>query len=144
MNIRSILARKGHEVVTSSPDETVLEATRTLVGRDIGAVVVVDGDRILGILSERDVLRLTARSPEALATVSVGEVMTSDPVTARPGDGINHVMNLMTNHRIRHLPVVDDGRLRGIVSIGDVVNALRTEVESENRHLRDYIQGVTA
>lgn len=141
MKIRDILQRKGSEVVTSTPDQSVLEAMRTLVEHNIGSVVVMRGNEILGILTERDVLRLGSRDPELLASSRVGEVMTTDLVVAVADDDIQYVMGVMTESRIRHLPVVVDGRLSGIVSIGDLVNACRREAEVENRYLRDYIQG---
>jgi len=142
MNVRSILATKGHEVVTTSPERSVLDAARTLVEHDIGALVVTEAGVLLGILSERDVLRLTARSPGALASVRVEDAMTKDVVVAEEADTVELAMDLMTRHRVRHLPIVREGRLRGIVSIGDVVNAVRTQAEVENQQLRDYIGGV--
>jgi CBS domain-containing protein len=144
MNIRSILDRKGYDVVTALPGQTLLQVLRTLVERNIGAVVVTDGDDIRGILSERDILRLAAVDPSAFADLPAAEVMTTEVVIGLPDDGLDYVMDVMTRNRIRHLPIVEDGRLRGIVSIGDVVNACRSQVEAENRYLHDYIQGVTA
>ena len=141
MKIRDILGSKGREVVTVSPEETVLDAVCTLVGHRIGAVVVVQEEEILGILSERDVLRLTARSPDQLRTTPVRELMTTELVVGVEDDSLDYVMGIMTRNRVRHLPVVEERRLVGIVSIGDVVNAMRREVEGENRHLKDYIQG---
>lgn len=142
MKIREILRSKGHDVVTVTPDQTVLAAMRTLVKRNIGSVVVVEGEEIRGILTERDVLRLGAEKPELLTRKRVGEVMTTNLVIGVPDDDIEYVMEIMTRNRIRHLPVVEDGRLRGILSIGDVVNALRTSVEAENRYLHEYIHGM--
>lgn len=140
MRICDILRRKGLEVVTIAPDRTVLEAVQILVEHNIGAVVVVDGPSPIGILSERDVLRLTARAA-ALSTLLVREAMTTDLVTGNVGDKLHHVMNLMTQHRIRHLPIMDGPSLDGIVSIGDLVNELRRDAESENQHLKEYISG---
>jgi CBS domain-containing protein len=142
MTIRDILARKGTDVVTISPDETILEAMRRLVQHGIGSVVVTEGDAIVGILTERDALQLCAQDPRSLASRQVREAMTPDPVVALPEDSIEFVMEIMTRNRIRHLPVMDGGSLGGLLSIGDVVNALRTSIEAENRHLRDYIGGV--
>ena len=142
MKIRDILRTKGHEVVTASPDQTVLAAMKTLVQHNIGAVVVTDGDEIAGILTERDVLRLGAKDPAALGTKKVGEVMTKDLVIGVLDDDLEYVMGVMSRNRIRHLPVLEDERLAGILSIGDVVNACRKNAESENRYLKDYIQGL--
>ena len=115
---------------------------RKLVQHGIGSVVVTEGDTVVGILTERDVLRLGAQDPRALYSRTVREAMTPDPVVALPEDSIEFVMEIMTRNRIRHLPVMDGGTLGGLLSIGDVVNALRTSIEAENRHLRDYIGGV--
>ncbi len=141
MKIGDILRHKGHEVVTVSEGRTVLEAVGVLVEHNIGAVVVTGPGRPTGIFTERDVLRLTARSPGSLASISVGSVMTKDPITATPDDELSHTMDVMTERKIRHLPVVDEGELVGIVSIGDLLNACRFVAEEENTHLRQYIQG---
>ena len=140
MRICDILRRKGLEVVTIAPDRTVLEAVQILVEHNIGAVVVVDGSGPIGILSERDVLRLTARAA-ALPTLPVREAMTTDLVTGNVSDELRHVMDVMTQHRIRHLPIMDGSSLDGIVSIGDLVNELRRDAETENQHLKEYIAG---
>lgn len=142
MTIRDILQSKGASVVTVAPDRTVLEAMRVLMRHRIGAVVVTDAEEVRGILTERDVLRVGAADPVALTTTRVSEAMTSDLVVGVPEDELDYVMGIMTRNRIRHLPIVTDGRLSGIVSIGDVVNACRSSVEAENRYLRDYILGV--
>ena len=142
MKIRDVLAHKGHEVVTIEPHRTVLEAVRTLVEHNIGSVVVTDGGRPAGILTERDVLRLTAGSAGALDDTTVADAMTRELITSRPDDEVHEIMAVMTERRIRHLPVVEEERLAGIVSIGDLVNACLRMTEEENQHLRAYIQGV--
>lgn len=142
MKIREILGRKGRHVVTIGPDESVLAAARSLVGHDIGGLVVTDGGHPEGIITERDILRLTAREPARLAGTAVGEVMTTDLVVADLDDELEEAMTVMTDRRVRHLPVLDDQALAGIVSIGDLVNACLARVEDENQHLRRYIQGV--
>ena len=141
MRIRDILDVKGGQVVTTSPDGTVLEAMEVLNEHNIGAVVVIEGESILGILSERDVLHLGARGPNRLSEASVGETMTRDVIVGLPDDAVHDAMGVMTKNRIRHLPIVSDGKLVGIVSIGDLVNASWMAAEDENRHLKDYIQG---
>ncbi|MEJ2502418.1 MAG: CBS domain-containing protein [Gemmatimonadota bacterium] len=143
MRIRDILRIKGTEVITVAPDQAVLAAVEILSEHRIGALVVQSGDDpVEGIISERDVLNLVAGDPGAVAVTPVRDVMTRDVIVGVPSDDLDYVMNTMTNNRIRHLPIMEDGRLHGILSIGDVVNALRRSVESENRHLRDYIHGV--
>ena len=141
MKIREILSRKGTDVVTIEEERTVLEAVRRLVEHDIGGLVVTEGERPVGIITERDVLRLTADSPGVLDSIRVGAAMTRDVVTTDPDADLHEMMGVMTNRRIRHLPVVVDGRLAGIVSIGDLLNAAREVAEQENTHLRQYIHG---
>lgn len=141
MTIEEILKKKGRDVVTVGADETVLEAVGRLVEHGIGSLVVTEDGAPVGIVTERDVLRLAARGPERLATTRVADAMTREMITTEPGAGVKAIMDVMTEERIRHLPVLDAGRLVGIVSIGDVVNACRASVENENRHLRRYIQG---
>lgn len=143
MTIRDILQNKGSDVVTVTPGRTVLEAMRLLMRHRIGALVVMAGEEIRGIVTERDVLRIGAEDPAALATTLVEGAMTADLVVGLAEDDLDYVMGVMTRNRIRHLPIVHDGRLAGIVSIGDVVNACRSSVEAENRYLRDYILGVS-
>ncbi len=142
MRISDILHTKGSEVISVAPNQTVLTAVRILSEHRIGALVVRTGDEVLGILTERDVLDLAAGDPRRVESTRVEDVMTSDVLVAVPEDDLEYVMNIMTENRVRHLPIVVDGRLEGIVSIGDVVNAVRRGMEAENRHLKDYIHGV--
>jgi CBS domain-containing protein len=141
MKLEHILGVKGRDVVTISESQTVLEAVRLLVDRNIGGLVVTEGHRPTGILTERDILRLTARAPGELGTMRVGAVMTREVITARPQDELSEMMDVMTENRIRHLPIMDGDRLAGIISIGDLLNACRVSAESENSQLREYIQG---
>lgn len=142
MKIEEILRSKGSEVVTITEAESVLDAVRLLVDRNIGGLVVMEGLRPTGIITERDVLRLTARAQGQLGSMTVGSVMTREVITASPQDSLTTMMDVMTENRIRHLPVIDADRLVGIISIGDLVNACRASAEAENTHLRQYIQGV--
>lgn len=141
MKIEEILGDKGRDVVTISGSRTVLDAVRVLVDRNIGALVVVDGERPTGILTERDVLRLTARVPGELGLIRVSSAMTREMITASPGDELGTLMDVMTERRVRHLPVMDGDELAGIISIGDLVNACRLSAEAENEQLRQYIRG---
>lgn len=124
MNVKHILATKGSSVITVSPRQTVAEALDLLVANNIGAVVVVEAEKLVGILSERDIIRRAAHTRTVFA-LPVAKVMTKDPITGLPQDDIRSVANTMTQKRFRHLPIVDDGKLVGIVSIGDVVKAQR-------------------
>ena len=141
MRIREVLDRKGGSVVTIEPDRTVHDAMRILVENNIGSVIVTRDGNTVGILTERDVLRLGAANPESLATTLVGEAMTRELVVGVADDLVEYAASVMTSNRIRHLPIMDGERLTGVLSIGDVVNALKQEKEVENRYLRDYIQG---
>lgn len=142
MRIRDILRTKGHDVITVGPDQSVLAAVQILSEHRIGALVVRSGEEVVGIISERDVLNLVARDPSALAATRVTDVMTTNVIVGVAEDEVDYVMSIMTNNRIRHLPIMNESALIGLVSIGDVVNALRRSVEAENRHLKDYIHGV--
>ncbi|MBT8477867.1 MAG: CBS domain-containing protein [Gemmatimonadetes bacterium] len=141
MRIRQILDMKGSSVVTVQPERTVHEAMRVLVEHNIGAVIVTKDGSTVGILTERDVLRLGATDPGSLATTRVAEAMTAELVVGVAEDLVEYAAGVMTASRIRHLPIMDREDLVGVVSIGDVVNALKQEKEVENRYLREYIQG---
>jgi CBS domain-containing protein len=141
MKMGEILRNKGHDVVTITESHSVLDAAKLLVDHNIGGLVVTEGERPTGILTERDILRLTARSPGELGSIQVGTVMTRELITASPEDRLADMMGVMTQNKIRHLPVMEEGRLTGIISIGDLVNACRAVAEEENSHLRQYIQG---
>lgn len=141
MYVQSILAGKGDDVATIGPDATVREAVALLNERRVGALVVsTDGHRIDGILSERDVVRSLAADASAVLDQSVADLMTRQVTTCAPKDTIEQLMWLMTDQRIRHVPVVDEtGGLAGIVSIGDVVKHRLGQLETENQALYDYI-----
>lgn len=140
MTVRSILDSKGRDVFTISPQETLGEAARLLAARSIGAIVVSDGaGGVAGILSERDIVRAFARGGMAVAEGLVGDHMTAKVVTCVESISVDEVMRVMTTHRFRHLPVVEGGRIVGVVSIGDVVKRRLADIENEHQALRDYI-----
>lgn len=153
MLVRDILQRKGTEVVTIESGRTVHDAIGVLNEHGIGALLVRDEDgEIRGILTERDVLhecgercvRLIRPGAHAEADPCpslVRDVMTTELIIGVPDDTVEYVMGVMTKNRIRHLPILEEGELAGIISIGDIVNALLRESEFENRMLKDYIQG---
>ena len=141
MKIEEILHNKGHDVVTITETRSVLAAAQALVDHNIGGLVVTEGGRPTGIVTERDILRVTARSPGELDSIQVGAVMTRELITARPEDQLNELMDVMTQNKIRHLPILEGDRLIGIISIGDLVNACRVVAEEENSQLRQYIHG---
>jgi CBS domain-containing protein len=140
MTVARILAGKGRHVATVAPEQTLHEVSVLLSTQGIGALVVTDHDgRVVGIISERDVVRaLAKRGPQALGDMVEGH-MTERVVTAGEGATINALMQKMTSGRFRHVPIVEGGRLRGLISIGDVVNHRLMEFEAEQRALKDYI-----
>ncbi|MFE9099258.1 CBS domain-containing protein [Actinomadura geliboluensis] len=143
MRIRDILRRKGDAVATVRPDATVRHLLAVLAEHNIGAVVVSpDGTSISGIVSERDVVRRLHDRGAALLDRPVTEIMTAEVRSCGPGDKVEDLRRTMTEHRFRHVPVIEDGRLAGIVSIGDVVKSAIDELENEREHLVGYIQNV--
>lgn len=140
MTVQKILSRKGSEVTTIDPNATLSDAVRVLGQHRIGAVVITGAGReVAGILSERDIVRaLAARGPGALDE-PVAKVMTRKVVTCNTSETISHLMERMTAGKFRHLPVVEQGRLSGIISIGDVVKSRLEEMEHESNALREYI-----
>jgi CBS domain-containing protein len=142
MLIGQILAGKGRDVVSTRPDATIAEVAGLLKARRIGAVVVTDENGALcGIISERDLARGLADHGAGLLDMRVGQLMTAGVVTCSPDDGIGQLMQTMTERRFRHLPVVQDGEMVGIISIGDVVKYRLQELEHETSMLHDYISG---
>jgi len=142
MNVETILRAKGSEVATIRPDETVGAAVKALISRNIGALVVSeDGETVDGIISERDIVHGLADHGAALLSLNVAEMMTRRVVTCELSYSVERLMAEMTNRRIRHFPVVQDGRLRGLVSIGDVVKNRLDEIELETTSLKAYVAG---
>jgi len=142
MNVEAILRDKGSTVTTIRPSESVAAALLTLRDRNIGALVVSgDGETVDGIISERDIVHGLADHGSALLSLHVAAAMSHPVITCDPADTVADLMAEMTNHRIRHLPVVRNGRLVGIVSIGDLVKSRLDEIEYEARSLRSFIAG---
>jgi CBS domain-containing protein len=142
MNVETILRSKGRSVVTIRPDARITAALAALVERNIGALVVsTDGEAVDGIISERDIVRGLAGRGGAFLTDRVAAAMTRPVVTCGPRDNVADLMMLVTNRRFRHLPVVEGGRLCGIVSIGDLVKSRLDEIEHEASSLRSFIAG---
>lgn len=120
---------------------TVLEAVMLMAEKGIGALLVMEGETMVGIISERDYVRRVALFERSAFATTVGEVMTADVVTVSPKDGTQHCMQLMTDKRLRHLPVLEDGKLIGLLSIGDLVKDVMQEQERMIKHLENYIRG---
>ncbi|HVL73397.1 MAG TPA: CBS domain-containing protein [Beijerinckiaceae bacterium] len=139
MTVERILADKGSEVVTIEPRRSLAEAARLLAERRIGAIVAAEGGRVLGILSERDIVRAVAGKGPSSLDEPVSAHMTAEVFTCTGEMSITEVMEVMTARKFRHMPVVEGGRLVGIVSIGDVVKNRLAELEAEEQALREYI-----
>ena len=140
MIIASILKQKGGDVVSVGSDDTILAVARTLAQHRIGAALVRDPEgRILGIISERDILRGMAGHGQGTSQLPAGELMTRDLVTVTPQTLVVQALALITHHRVRHLPVLEEERLVGLVSIGDLVKARIEEAEYEAQELKAYV-----
>lgn len=134
--VRQLLEAKSPEVIAIGPDAPVIDAVRLMAERGIGALVVMEGPRLAGILSERDYARKIVLQGRSSRDTPVSAIMTAEVVTVAPGDSIDHCMQLVTDRRIRHLPVVDGGAVVGVLSIGDLV---KTVIELQRRDI-DQLQ----
>ena len=142
MKVQAILKAKSPDVITATPDQSLHEASQTLAQHNIGVLVVVNqSDFPVGIVSERDIVRELAESRESCLVKTIADIMTEEVIIALPDDDLNHVSNVMTNNRIRHLPIVKGNQLVGIISIGDVVKAQLKHFEGEAMTLMNYITG---
>jgi CBS domain-containing protein len=139
--ISDLLARKPPQVHSVHPDDTVKHAIERMIEHNVGAVLVLEGERVRGIFTERDVLRRVVLAGRVADGTHVREVMTERLVFLAPDRSVEECMAVMTNARVRHLPIVDGSALAGIISIGDVVRHLNAEHEVELRYLSDYITG---
>jgi CBS domain-containing protein len=137
MNVANILAQKGTDVATIAPRASIKRAADWLRAKNVGALVVTRDDAVLGIISERDIVHAFSQYGEPVATMPVKDIMTHGLITVALEDDLNRVMRLMTQHRVRHLPVLRNSKLAGIVSIGDVVKRRLDDLELETKVLRD-------
>ena len=145
MRLEDILAAKGTRVFTTSPEVSLAELVRQMVEHNIGAMLVCQrdltlGERLVGIVSERDLLRCSAAGNYDLTQLKVADIMTTKLITAKPTDSVTDLMGVMTTHRIRHVPIMSGERLVGMVSIGDLLKAQHDNLVAENQFMRDYIQ----
>jgi len=142
MKVRDILKDKGTEVATIGTEETIGDAAKILVEKNIGSLLVQDEKgAIAGIITERDILKQCNQCLESLKETKVKDVMTKNLIVASLDDDLDYVENIMTQNRVRHLPIISNQKLEGIISIGDLVNVLRGECKVENRYLKDFISG---
>ena len=140
MRVYEILQQKGDAVYQIAPSATLADAVERLVHFHCGSLLVAEAGSIVGIITERDILKAVASEKKALSSLLVCEFMTQKLVTGHPSDDVGNVMGVMTTHRVRHLPIFDDGRLAGMISIGDVVKAQFDLLAVENHYLKVYIQ----
>lgn len=140
MLLRDILRAKGEKVFTVPADAKLSEVVRLLVQHNVGSLVVTDGDQLVGIITERDILRTMAELADRIDDVAIRSRMTTGIISGAPSDDINDIMRLMTDKRIRHLPVLEKGKLAGLVSIGDIVKAEHELLTMEKEYLIKYIQ----
>jgi CBS domain-containing protein len=140
MQLREILKTKGSNVLTIEPTKTLADVVQKLVENRCGSLVVCDGDNMVGIISERDILIAVAEVDEPLDAITVQRRMTTDVVTGSPDDTVNNIMGLMSGKRIRHLPILEHKKLAGLISIGDIVKAQYNQLSVENHYLKNYIQ----
>ncbi|MBU1707871.1 CBS domain-containing protein [bacterium] len=142
MKVKDLLRDKGNVVLTIAPEKSLSDAVALLNKHKVGALVVAnDSNAILGILTERDILHCVEKKAAVLGQIPVSEEMTKDLLIAVPDDDVDYIMNIMTENHIRHVPVVLEGRLAGLISIGDVLKIRMEHCEFEARHLHDYITG---
>ena len=140
MKVKDILAKKGRHVITVREETTVLDAMSVFAANRVGSLLVVDkNDAILGIIAARDVLMAVLNDLQGIAKLPVSKIMTKELIVATEDDNIDYIQAIMTENRIRHIPVLDGRELKGIVSIGDVVKLLLKAKDVENRYLKDYI-----
>ncbi len=141
ITIRDILQGKGNQIWSVSRDSTVFDALQLMADKNVGALLVLDGEKIAGIFSERDYARKIILKGKASKDTPVAEIMTAEVTTLRPEQSVEECMGLMTDKRIRHLPVLDGEKLVGLISIGDVVKAIISEREFIIKQLESYITG---
>jgi CBS domain-containing protein len=139
MRIADVLRNKGAAVATVDPEATVTELLAGLAEHNIGAMVVVGPEGVKGIVSERDVVRRLNERGAGVLALPVSEIMTTVVVSCAPADSVDSLSGLMTNNRVRHVPVIQNGQLAGIVSIGDVVKTRMEQLEAEQEQLQAYI-----
>lgn len=139
--VKHLLDGKGRSIVSIAPDASVFDAIKLMADRGVGSLLVMDGEAMLGIVTERDYARKVILKGRSSESTNVSEIMTGDVLTTSGAETVNACMELMTGKRIRHLPVVDDGKVVGMISIGDLVNAIISDQQEEIEQLEHYISG---
>ena len=139
--VKQLLDAKGTETCCITPDKTVFDAIKLMAEREIGALVVTEDDSVVGMLSERDYARKVLLKGRSSRDTPIRDIMTTNVIFAEPGQDVDHCMTVMTEKRVRHLPVLEEGRLIGIVSIGDLVKSIISEQQETIEQLENYIRG---
>jgi signal-transduction protein with cAMP-binding, CBS, and nucleotidyltransferase domain len=139
--VQHLLDSKGRDIISVTADASVLDAIKLMADKTVGSLLVMQGGELRGIVTERDYARKVIIKGRSSESTEVGEIMTSEVVTASMQDTVNHCMTVMTERKIRHLPVVDDGVVIGMISIGDLVQAIISDQQEEIEHLEHYISG---
>jgi CBS domain-containing protein len=143
MKVSDLLKKKGSGVYTIEAHSTMSQVLKNMIDNKVGALVIIDSKHSpIGIITERDILRIVNKmNMGEWEKTSVGELMTKDIIIGMPDDDVEYIMALMTENRFRHVPIITDGKLAGLISIGDIVKSMLTDIKAENRHLSDYITG---
>ena len=139
--VQHILDNKGHDVISIAPDASVFDAIKLMADKGIGSLVVMDGEKLCGIITERDYARKVIIKGRSSETTSVAEIMSAKVMTTVGAESVNSCMETMTEKKIRHLPVIEDGRVVGMISIGDLVEAIIADQQEEIHQLEQYISG---
>lgn len=139
--VKHVLDKKGRHIISVAPDDSVLEAIKLMAEKGIGSLVVMKDDKLLGIMSERDYARKVIIKGRSSESTEVAEIMTPDVLTTSSSKTVNECMNVMTEKKIRHLPVVEDGKVIGMISIGDLVDAIISDQQEAIEQLEQYISG---
>ncbi|MBU8934318.1 MAG: CBS domain-containing protein [candidate division Zixibacteria bacterium] len=141
MKVNGILKNK-RDVISITPDVTIKETMKMLIENKISCLPVMDkDDKLVGIISDKDIFGASYRDEKGFAAATVAELMSTDLIVGVPDDDLNYISGVMTNNRIRHIPIMDDGKLAGLISVGDIIKANMSSMEIENRTLRQYIDG---
>ena len=139
--VKHLLDSKGSDIISIAMNASVLDAIKLMAEKAIGSLLIMDGSALKGIVTERDYARKVIIKGRSSKSTEVSEIMTTDVYTTSPGETVNHCMSLMTKYKIRHLPVVDDGTVVGLISIGDLVEAIIRDQQEEIEQLEHYISG---
>ena len=142
MKAKVILKNQNRTIITAGTQTGIREAMQLLISNNIGCLPVVDdSDGLVGIISDKDIFRKVHADPQNFLEAEVGDLMTTDVIVGLPDDEVSYIAGVMTNNRIRHIPVVDNKRLVGLISIGDIVKIQMDDIKTENRYLKQYLEG---